>query len=214
MRTIRFTLLGLMPLLMHEDSIEKADSLIEWRKDPANKNKSKAGDDRSPAWTWQTYVYSDGEKVVMPYENVMVCLRQAASQIKLRGNKTYKELSQSGLVPAKEYCDFFVRDRQVEVGKLNAIKDLEFTEQANAVRDLGFRLWAKRAKIGNSKHIRVRPRFDNWTVKGSLLVVSDDLSDVIIKQIFDLAGRVGLCDWRPGCKTPGPFGMFEALVET
>ena len=90
---------------------------------------------------------------------------------------------------------------------------MTFTQQADAVRKLGFRLFAKRAKIGTSKHIRVRPRFDQWAVSGDIETIAPELTLEVVRQLFNLAGRVGLCDWRPGCKTPGPFGMFSATVE-
>ena len=72
--------------------------------------------------------------------------------------------------------------------------------------------FVKRAKIGTSKHIRVRPRFDSWQVRGELLVVEAALTFDIVSQLFELAGRVGLCDWRPGGKTPGTFGMFDSKL--
>ena len=90
---VAFELTGEMPLLMHSDDVEAADELKEWRKDPANKDLSVAGDDRSPAWTWQTYLYSDGEHVTIPGANLMVNLRTAATQIILKKQKTFKELS-------------------------------------------------------------------------------------------------------------------------
>lgn len=210
---LRFELTGEMPLLMHNDDVEQSDALQAWRKDPQNKVKSVAGDDRSPAWTWHTYCYHDGRNLAMPSANVAVCLRQAGAKMILKGNKTFKELTQSGMLIDTEFCEFLVAGQPVGIDKLLAIRDRPFTEQADAVRDLGFKLFVKRAKVGQSKHVRVRPRFDEWTVRGTLTIFSDDLKPEIVRQIFDLAGRVGLCDWRPGCKTPGPFGMFTATVE-
>jgi hypothetical protein len=96
---------------------------------------------------------------------------------------------------------------------LEEIRELPFSDQASAVRDLGFRLFVKRAAVGSSKHVRVRPRFDDWTVRGTATIVSPDLSLDIVNQLFELAGNVGLGDWRPGGKTPGPFGMFTATIE-
>ena len=84
---IRFELTGIMPLIMHQDDVEASDLLNEWRKDPSNKNKSVAGDDRSPAWTWQTYLYSDGENVTLPAANLMVAIRQGSTQLILKKQK-------------------------------------------------------------------------------------------------------------------------------
>lgn len=208
-----FELTGIMPLLMHADDIDASDTLMAWRKDPANKNLSVPGDDRSPGWAWQTYLYSDGSHVVMPSENIMVALRQAGAQLILKKQKTYKEISQSGLLITNEFCEFKNNGKKISLEPLKAMKDKKFADQAAAVSKMGFKLFCKRAKIGTSKHIRVRPRFESWSVSGRIQILANEITPEILAQLFDLAGRVGLCDWRPGCKTPGPFGMFSASVK-
>jgi hypothetical protein len=134
----------------------------------------------------------------------------------LKRQKTYKEISQSGMMCTSEYLGFEVDDKgtQVSVADVASLRDESFADQAETVKGLGFRLFVKRARVGTSKHIRVRPRFDNWCVSGRMLVIAPELQKVeILRQMFNIAGRVGLCDWRPGCKTPGPFGMFESSVD-
>jgi len=207
---VEFTLNGMTPLLMHADDVLQADTLMEWRKDPANKNLSQPGDDRSPAWTWQTYLYHDGSNLVMPCENMMVCLRQAAAQIVMKRQKTFKESSQSGMFIDSENLDLTVKRKPVSMADIIKIRNKTFKEQFEAVKKLGFVLYVKRARVGQSKHIRVRARFDTWEVTGSLNVIAPELTKEVLRQMFEIAGRVGLCDWRPGCKTPGPYGMFEA----
>jgi len=34
----------------------------------------------------------------------------------------------------------------------------------------------------------------------------------VLQQLFELAGKAGLCDWRPAGKTPGPYGQSDAVV--
>jgi len=208
----KFSLTGDMPLIMHQDDVEASDTLMAWRKAPENKNLSVAGDDRSPPWTWQTYLYSDGENVTIPAQNLMVAIRQAGTQIILKKQKTYKEISQSGLLIPTEYLDFSTAGRKVEIGEIEAVRDLPFQEQSEAARKLGFRLFIKRAVIGKAKHVRVRPRFDVWELAGTIRVLVPEITWDVLGKLFELAGRVGLCDWRPGCKTPGPYGMFTAKV--
>lgn len=210
---VAFELTGEMPLLMHQDDVEASDMLTEWRKAPENKNVSRAGDDRSPGWTWQTYLYSDGAHITVPSQNLAVCLRQAGAQMILKKQKTFKEISQSGMLILGEYMDFFTGGKQIKIADVEPLRELPFEAQANAVRDLGFRLFTKRARIGQSKHIRVRPRFDAWSIKGELQVLVPDITFDNLETMFGLAGRVGLCDWRPGCKTPGPYGMFVAKLK-
>ena len=173
---VDFTLTGTMPLLMHQDDVEAADSVKEWQKDPANKNLSVAGDDRSPAWTWQTYCYHDGESLALPSQNIMVALRQAGTQMILKKQKTFKEISQSGLVITDEYCEFTIDGKSVSIDSILKLKEQPFKKQMESVNKFGFRLFVKRAKVGTSKHIRVRPRFDKWEVKGSVLIIAPEIT--------------------------------------
>lgn len=207
-----FELIGTMPLLMHWDNIEGGDTLKDWRQDPKNKNQSVPGDDRSPAWTWTTYLYHDGEAVTVPQDNLMAALMNGGTQVILKRQKTYKELSQSGILIATEHLRFEYGDgKQLLLSQVEKIRDLPFSKQAAEADKLGFRLFCKRAKIGNSKHVRVRPRFNAWKVSGELEVISDDLPFDKLELIFGYAGRAGLCDWRPSSpKRPGPYGMFTA----
>ena len=208
-----FSLTGMTPLLVHADDIEASDRLTEWRKAPENKAISVPGDDRSPAWTWQTYLYTDGQHLSVPYDNLMVSLRQAGCEMILKRSTTFKALTQSGLIPDGEQMSILVAGKPIEAKAVSAIEGT-FREQAQAVRQLGFRLFAKRAKIGQSKHIRVRPRFDEWALKGRLDVTSEAITGEVLMQLFAIAGKgKGLCDWRPASpKSPGPFGRFEAEV--
>ena len=210
---VHFELTGQTPLLFHADDVEASDSLSEWRKAPENKNLSVAGDDRSPAWTWQTYMYSDGTNVAWPSQNIMVGLRSAGAQITLKKQKTYKEISQSGLVIESEFCDFLCDGKQLGMEQITDLRDMTFKEQADAVQDLGFRLFVKRARVGQAKHVRVRARFDNWTIRGTISVVAPEITYEALTTLFEIAGRGGQGDWRPNCKTPGPFGMFQAELK-
>jgi hypothetical protein len=211
---MQFVLTGTTPLLVHADDVEKADLLTDWRKASENKNLSKAGDDRSPAWTWQTYLYTDGNVLTIPSDNLMVALRQAGAEIKIKGNKTFKAETQSGMFIPAEHLPLLVDGQQIAASKVeDIVGDANFAEHADAAKALGFRLFVKRAKVGQSKHIRVRPRFDEWSIIGEIEVVAKEITAPVVKQLFTIAGRKGLCDWRPTSpKAPGAFGMFTAEV--
>jgi hypothetical protein len=212
MKKYRFTLTGFMPLLMHADNIEGSDELQEWRKQPSNKGMSVAGDDRSPAWTWQTYCYHDANHIVMPSENVMVALRQAGAQMILKKQKTFKEITQSGLLISTESCELRNDGKQIRWSDIIGMRDSTFAEQSAACKRLGFDLFVKRARVGTSKHVRVRPKFSQWIVSGEILVLKPEITGEILQQLFELAGKAGLCDWRPAGKTPGPYGQADAVV--
>lgn len=213
MQKYRFTFTGFTPLLMHADNIEAADALSEWRKAPGNKGVSKAGDDRSPAWTWQSYLYHDGNRVVFPSENVMVALRQAGAQIVLKKQKTFKELSQTGLLISTENCEFLCGGKPLQMAEITAMRDDDFETQCAKSKKLGFELFMKRARIGTSKNIRVRPKFAQWTIRGEVLVTKQELTADVLLQLFDLAGKAGFGDWRPSGKTPGYYGQADSQIE-
>ena len=205
-------------IIHHCDSIEWADAMDEWRTDPANKQKSKAGDDRTPPYRWIGHMYFDDPKagvVTVPCENIMKCITEAARQVPTgRKQQTYGSLIQSGLFCPEFHWPLLVNGKPIPMTAINEIKKLKtFREHKEAAEDLGFSLYVRRVKIGNNKHIRVRPRFDKWTIEGKILIIDDAITKEILRIILQIAGRLkGLCDWRPGGRTPGPWGMFTSEV--
>jgi hypothetical protein len=198
---------------MHADDVEAATLLDEWRKDPANKNFSVKGDDRSPGWTWQTYLYRNEDgKVAMPADNVMVALRQAGAKMILQRQTTFKAITQSGLLMTEETLEFTNGGREISIASFVENRDEKFADQKKRAEKAGFELFVKRAPIGTAKHVRVRPMFRSWVVNGTVQIMAPEITFDKLQTLFEMAGNVGLCDWRPGCKTPGRHGMFEATV--
>lgn len=213
-RTAEFTLKGLTPLLMHADDVEAADLLKEWRKNPSNKNQSVPGDDRSPPWTWQTYVYKDEEgNITIPSDNLMRGLCKAGTKVILKKQTTFKELTQTGLIIPTDCLTFTNAGRQINMAEFVENRDEKFAEQKERCKRAGFDLHVKRATIGTSKNVRVRPMFKAWEASGIINVTAPEFDLERLKQILEIAGMGGLCDWRPSGKTPGRFGMFEASVK-
>jgi hypothetical protein len=209
-----FVLEGASALLMHADDIIAADELDAWRKDPKHKSVSVAGDDRSPAWSWMTGLYSDGTHVAMPSYCVMASLRQAGAKVSARKG-SFKSMSQSGLLISSDFCRLTNRGEPIAMGDILAFKNEPFSKHVAGARSLGFDLLVRRARIGKAKHVRVRPIFDHWRVSGLVKVLEPAITQDILAQLFDVAGRlVGLGDWRPGSPTsPGPYGMFTSTVK-
>lgn len=211
-----FKLTSQMPILFHADNVEAADELKAWRDNPLNRDASVRGDDRSPAWTWQTYLYHDGEHLAVPQENIMAALCKAGAQISTgKGTATFKSASQSGLVILSEFCEFRASGKQIAMADMAAISGLSFAEQSQAAKKLGFELLVKRATVGSSKHVRVRAKFKAWTISGTVETLDPIITDKVLAQMFDIAGRkVGLLDWRPGSpKKPGPYGTFRGEIK-
>jgi len=200
---------------MHNDDIDWADQMDAWKNNADNKKKSKAGDDRSPAFRWIGSLYHDGEIVTIPTGNIMRALMEGGAMVPVPGSKngkTFKAQSQSGIMPRSPNWALTVKGSTVpfsEIWKLS--EEPEFAKHSAAVKPMGFELFVKRARIGSSKHVRVRPKFDHWEVSGELAVSDDQITSQILADILRVAGTYkGLGDWRPGSKTPGTFGMFEA----
>ena len=172
------------------------------------------GDDRSPGWTWQTYLYHDGTHLTIPSDNIMATLRKAGSKIQSKGKSTFKSMAMSGLFILEEYCKLLVDDKPIALKEIVKLRDKKYSDQAAAVQDLGFKLKVKRATIGSSKNVRVRPQFDEWSVKGVISVTEPAITEDILKDLFQIAGSsVGLGDWRPSApKSPGPYGMFTSKI--
>lgn len=217
METIKVKLTEKTPLLMHADNIEWADQMEDWKNNPDNKAMSKAGDDRTPSWRWIGCLNYDSPEgvVTIPSEYIMRCTMEGAAQVPTgKKQQTFKALSQSGLLCSEFHWPLLVNGNPIRMQDVNRCLSMKnFREQTDAARSLGFSLFVKRAKVGQSKHIRVRPRFDNWSTEGELIVTEDQITKPILKKILDISGRYkGLGDWRPGSKTPGPWGTFTAEV--
>ena len=218
MKEYAVTIEGQTPLLMHWDNIEWADQMSKWKDDPRNKKTSKAGDDRTPAWRWIGSTYHDGKVVAMPSDNLMRAIMEGGAMVPVpggRSGKTFKSQTQSGMMVAEPYWSIDAGHGPISWADIRAMMQVEdFSRHQEIVADMGFSLFVKRAKIGQSKHIRVRPRFDNWTISGRVNVWDTQITKDVLLEILNFAGRYkGLGDWRPGGKTPGSYGMFAASID-
>lgn len=219
MKTYKAILKGESPLLMHKDNIVWSELVKKWQKDPQNKALSQPGDDRSPAWTWIGSLYHDGKNLCMDSDNLMTMLREGGAKVPTgRKQQTYKAATQSGLLVNSVDSVFLVEGKQVPFAPINALSgELDFDKHLELAQELGFELLVKRAKVGMSKHIRVRPLFKNWSVETRISVIDEQKSGItkeVLKRILEEGGALcGLGDWRPSGRTPGQFGRFSAEVE-
>lgn len=70
----------------------------------------------------------------------------------------------------------------------------------------------KRAKVGMSAIMRVRPRFKQWKISFVLNIVTDVIDERTVREALELAGRVvGIGDWRPRYGRYNVIG-FEAAA--
>ena len=213
-RRYNVELRGLSPLLLHHDNLDWAEVMKKWASDPANKKGSVAGDDRSPAHRWIGNLYTEAGQIVMPADNLMTMFREGGSKCPTgKGQATFKRQTQSGILVDQSAWPIMVNGNAVPYAPLKAlIEEPDFEVHKATAAGLGFELFVKRAKIGQAKHVRVRPRFDNWTVSGTVTVMDDMITVDVFRNILSFAGMyAGLGDWRASApKSPGPFGRFEA----
>lgn len=212
------TLTGETSLIMHADNPDWADYLKEWRKDPANKKASVAGDDRSPAWSWVGSVYHDDGLVVVPSDNLMTVLREGGAKCPTgKGQTTFKRQSQSGIQVDDPSWPLLVGGSTVSFDPIKAMIDNpDYKAHQQLAEKLGFELFAKRARItATAKHLRVRPRFNRWSCSGTITVLDEMITEDVLRNILVFAGRYsGLGDWRPSApKSPGPWGKFSVELK-
>lgn len=217
MKRYQITIKGERDLLLHHDNIEFGERVKRWQKDPANRSKSVAGDDRSPAWVWIGCLYHDKKQLVIPADNLMTVLREGAKRVSTgkRGG-TFKSQSQSSILINEESWPLLVNGKAVDWSEISALGNCEdFDAHQQLAVKLGFELFVKRAKIGSAKHVRVRPRFQVWECAGTVTILDDTINRETLEMILSQAGRfAGLGDWRPSSpKSPGPFGTFTATLK-
>lgn len=218
MRTYVIEMTGKTGLLMHHDNIEWSDEMDAWKNDPANKKKSKPGDDRTPPHRWLGSLYHDGDVLAMPSDNLMACFREGGTFVTVpggRSGKTFKAQTQSGMLVAGPYAPVLVDGRAIDVAPLLALAgaDLPFTEHQQKAKASRFVLHVKRARIKQQKHVRVRPIIDRWSIQVPVHVWDEQITTEVLQQVATYAGRYkGIGDWRPGSPSPGSFGMFNATV--
>jgi hypothetical protein len=202
---------------MHADNLEWVEMMQAWEKDPANQGGSIKGDDRSPAFRWLGCLYTDRGKVAIPADNLMTLLREGGARCPTgKGKSTFKSLSQSGLIVDQISWPLLVNGKEIPTAPLDRLREeADFKVHEEVCKSLGFELFVKRAKIGQSKHVRVRPRFENWSCSGTITVIEDQITEFVLSNILTFAGRYsGLGDWRPSSpKSPGSWGKFTAVIE-
>lgn len=215
-RNYKVTITGASPLLIHACNVVEQDRLKKWMKDPNNKKTSTAGDDRSPAFTWLTYCYHNGKHLTMDVDNIMSMFRDAGTKCPApTGRGSMKGMTQSGIIAEGLGWEIIVGGNKIPWEPLNALfNESDFEVHQEVASSLGIELFMKRATIGTQKHVRVRPKFNEWSLEGKIMVLDPQLTESNLKMILKQGGfYVGLGDWRPGGKTPGQFGRFSAEIK-
>lgn len=216
-RRYRVTLTGATALLLHRDNLEWQEYMKRWESDPANRAASVAGDDRTPAHRWIGCLYVANGLLVVDSDNLMTVFREGGAKCPTgKKGATFKRATQSGMVVDEIGWPITIDGETVPFEKIKALETVpDFATHLDAVSALGFSLFVKRARVGQSKHVRVRPRFDRWQIQGHVTVFDETITRDVLQNIVTFAGKyAGIGDWRPSApKSPGPYGKFLATVE-
>ena len=216
MERYEVTITGQSPLLMHQDDLEWRGKIDAWLRVAENKKNSKAGDDRTPAWKWIGYCYRDAHHVGIPSDNLMTLLREGGAKVPTgKKGATFKRQSQSGLIVDAMLWPLTIPNGVVPWQPiLDLMTEPDYLAHEARALALGFVLFAKGVKVGQSKHIRVRPRFDAWSATGTISVLDDSITEDVLRSILEMGGMYcGLGDWRPSSPSkPGPFGRFTSQI--
>ncbi len=68
-----------------------------------------------------------------------------------------------------------------------------------------------RIPVTGGRILRYRPRFDVWGFKFNLVVDKKMFTNKFVRELVDdLGSKLGVGDFRPGCK--GPYGRFKVVT--
>lgn len=182
MKRINIEFEGQTPLLMNRLTPEELETL-------RTKERKKFTAPKDPRETANKKVYQteDGAPY-LPVENLMSCLIHAGCYIKLDG-KRQMSTAKSTLLPGF----LAIEDHMI---KLDAPNGWEVDMRQG------------RNPNGGEAVCIVRPRFNTWKFKCSMMVDDQSISLQTIRELIDKAGSlIGLGDFRPSKK--GVFGKFK-----
>ena len=128
----------------------------------------------------EDFLYKVNGQIVQPAEHILQAIIKRLSGFKIqgKGKKTYKELGVGALNITPEYIPH---------------NNQEWVPDSRTVV-----VPSTRGRV-----VRVRPKFENWSLNFEIEIWNDDLPVEVIKDALDIAGREGgLGDYRPR------FGRF------
>ena len=137
---------------------------------------------------FEMHAYRNSKKqFVQPSEMIEAAMVKAATNFKLEGKKTYKDVIRGGILIEPELIVH--KNQKVETDAR----------------------WGRNKNTGGAVWV-VRPRFDKWSLEFTITLLQDErVAPEMLKEILTYAGMyVGVGAWRP------KFGRFEVtkFVET
>lgn len=187
MKQLQVEIKGIVPLLMHSDRYSNPlDELTKAHK-VLTKKRAKTEDDQEQIIVSEflgSLYYDKQLGVYIPGSNLESCIFEGARKYKLG------KVAKAGVIISQE------RNKLSYSGPSKA----EDLAQSAAHRDV------RGVVISRARIMRCRPRFDDWSVKFTVLF-NESLLDrqQIIDSLVTAGEQVGLCDFRPR------YGRFELV---
>lgn len=179
MKRILVEIKGISPLLQaRHPSPEESQEILKRASNPKAKVK-----DLTDEEAFEMHAYKDNKgRFVQPAEMIEAAMTKAATNFKLEGKKTYKDLIKSGIIVSP-----------VEIVHENQ----KFEMDAR---------WGKNPNTRGAVWV-VRPRIDEWSLKFTIDLLQDERCETsTLKSILEYAGLyVGIGAWRP------KYGRFEIV---
>ena len=177
MKRFAITIKGTAPLLQarHPSPAEEKETLM--RKGGAKAKMKELTDEEQ--FEIHSYRNKKGE-FILPSEMIEASMTKAATNYKLEGKKTYKDLMKSGIIVDPIQIVHKKQDFQMDA------------------------CWGRNKNTGGAVWV-VRPRIDEWELSFEIQLLQDErVSEEVLKEILSYAGLyVGIGAWRP------KYGRFE-----
>jgi hypothetical protein len=181
---------GVSALIMHNERLANPLNPIAKEIKKVTDKKKKTEDDSHIVMRleWIGSLYTHEDNVVMPTRCIRSCFRNGA-----RASKLGKHV-----------------ERALSFPDLNAKFMYEGPSDIEALYDKGEHIDARLVRVGQSRVLRVRPKFEKWSIVAQGLLLTDVMDPQTLSDIATHSGRIeGLCDNR----TNG-FGKFTAEIKT
>jgi len=179
-QVIEFEISGIAPLLMHSDRFVDpiAPATIEHKKLTSKRTKTIEDHKAIARSEWMGALYFDSELgVYVPSNMIRACIKEGAKLFKL-GRHVDRA------VIFTEHTGFSL--------KYKGPNDPDELYKKGIFRD------SRTVKVAQARLVRTRPRFDEWSFKGNLVLNESMLSLEDLKKAFEAAGHFcGIGDCRP-----------------
>jgi hypothetical protein len=181
MKTVKFTIKGISPLLFHKFNIEEV----------SNKSKTKSGTAGNNPEEWRTTAIAHGKQLYIPGYYLFSCLSEGGSYVKEGRGSIKKKLMGCLLVNTERF--YLNYELPKEIHELDS-SDIPRDSSQKIYLDIR----AVKNPVTKGKNVRYRLALcPGWET--SVMAQWDDtiISKDSIRQVIESAGKfVGLCDGR------------------